>query len=48
MMVVESLSMCRALTLCGWGKMKLATALKMVCYPGEEIVVGDPAEVTRS
>ncbi|CAL5022023.1 unnamed protein product [Urochloa decumbens] len=28
-----------------WSPMKLATALKMVCYPGEEIVGGDPKEM---
>ncbi|CAO2040730.1 unnamed protein product [Urochloa humidicola] len=28
-----------------WSIMKLATALKMICYPGERIVVGDPEEM---
>jgi nucleolar protein 58 len=31
----------------GWSPMKLATALKMVCYPGDEFVV-DPAEVNHN
>uniref|UniRef100_A0A0E0LQN4 Uncharacterized protein n=1 Tax=Oryza punctata TaxID=4537 RepID=A0A0E0LQN4_ORYPU len=29
----------------GWSPMKLATALKMVCFPGEKNVVGDPEEM---
>ena len=29
----------------GWDVLKLATALKMVCYPNDEIVFGNPHKV---
>lgn len=29
----------------GWDLLKLATAVKLICFPGEEIAVGNPQEV---
>jgi nucleolar protein 58 len=32
----------------GWSLFKLATALKMVCYPEEDLLAGDPRLVNHS
>jgi nucleolar protein 58 len=31
-----------------WDMLKLASALKLICYPEDEIVTGDSEEVNRS
>jgi nucleolar protein 58 len=31
-----------------WDRLKLATALKLICYPDDEIVTGNSEEVNRN